>query len=45
MCDFCDTDFVGTNGKNGGNYNLDDLINKINKVWDSSFSCKKDLLF
>ena len=38
MCDFCDTDFIGTGGVNGGNYNLDDLINKINQIWESTFT-------
>ena len=30
ICKFCDTDFFGTNGKNGGIYSLDKLIKKIN---------------
>ena len=25
ICNFCDTDFVGINGENGGEYKLDDL--------------------
>ena len=40
-CNFCDTDFVGVNGKNGGNYNLKELIEVVERVWDLSFSLKK----
>ena len=40
-CNFCDTDFVGVNGKNGGKYNLKELIEVVEKVWDMSFSLKK----
>ena len=38
ICNFCDTDFVGTNGKNGGIYNLKNLIEIIDLVWSSNFS-------
>ena len=38
ICNFCDTDFKGTNGKNGGKYKLEDLIKKVVKVWEASFS-------
>ena len=30
VCNFCDTDFVGTDGLNGGKYSLDQLVKKIN---------------
>ena len=40
-CNFCDTDFVRVNGKNGGNYNLKELIEVVERVWDLSFSLKK----
>ena len=40
-CNFCDTDFVGVNGKNGGNYSLKELIEVVERVWDLSFSLKK----
>lgn len=33
ICNFCDTDFIGTNGKNGGNYSLVDLAEMANKLW------------
>ena len=41
ICNFCDTDFVGTNGLNGGKYSLDQLVKKINMVWNSTFSKEK----
>lgn len=34
LCQFCDTDFLGTNGQNGGYYSLNDLLNKIDKIWN-----------
>ena len=34
ICNFCDTDFVGIDGQNGGNYNLSELLKKIDKVWN-----------
>ena len=34
QCQFCDTDFLGTNGQNGGYYSLNDLLNKIDKIWN-----------
>ena len=30
ICKFCDTDFVGTNGVNGGTYSAKELILKLN---------------
>ena len=33
VCQFCDTDFVGTNGINGGTYSAIDLAMKINAIW------------
>ena len=38
QCSFCDTDFVGTNGKNGGIYNEKSLVEKINFVWNQKKS-------
>ena len=31
ICNFCDTDFKGLDGPNGGKYSLDDLILAIEK--------------
>ena len=33
VCQFCDTDFVGTNGINGGTYSAKDLVLKLNILW------------
>ena len=35
ICKFCDTDFVGTDGINGGKYSIETLITKIQELWDS----------
>ena len=35
ICKFCDTDFVGTDGVNGGKYSIETLITKIKELWDS----------
>ena len=35
VCKFCDTDFVGTNGENGGKYTAESLCDKILEVWDN----------
>ena len=34
ICRFCDTDFFGTDGINGGRYSADELITVIRKCWD-----------
>jgi len=36
VCQFCDTDFVGTNGLNGGTYSAKDLAMKIEEIWGGS---------
>jgi len=41
ICDFCDTDFVGTNGKNGGTFSAEQLVNEVDRVWKLSFSLKQ----
>lgn len=38
ICNFCDTDFVGTDGVNGGCYNTTQLVNQIISVWENTFS-------
>ncbi len=35
ICKFCDTEFVGTDGVNGGKYSIETLITKIQELWDS----------
>ncbi|MEO1262018.1 MAG: 7-carboxy-7-deazaguanine synthase [Bacteroidota bacterium] len=33
ICQFCDTDFWGTDGENGGRYTKDELTHKIATLW------------
>jgi len=33
ICKFCDTDFWGTDGTNGGKYTIEDLTNTIKSLW------------
>ena len=33
ICDWCDTDFVGTDGPNGGKYSAVDVAKKIKSLW------------
>lgn len=35
LCTFCDTDFVGTDGENGGRYEADALAAKARSLWGS----------
>lgn len=41
ICQFCDTEFVGIDGTDGGNYNLQTLISKILEIWNEHH--KEDL--
>ena len=45
ICKFCDTDFFGTNGKNGGIYSLDKLIKKLIMFGIITIVCKRNLLY
>ena len=45
ICNFCDTDFVGINGENGGEYKLDDLIKKLLKYGEGVNHIMRSLLF
>lgn len=38
ICKFCDTDFYGTDGINGGKYEVKELIEKIKSLWISTDS-------
>ena len=38
ICSFCDTDFYGTDGINGGKYEAKELIEKIKSLWISGDS-------
>ncbi len=33
VCSFCDTDFVGTDGENGGRYTAQELAQKVADIW------------
>ena len=35
ICTFCDTDFVGTDGENGGKYSGQELVDKLLSFWSS----------
>ena len=43
ICKFCDTDFLGTNGKNGGIYNLEKLILLLKMYGIITIHLKKNL--
>jgi 7-carboxy-7-deazaguanine synthase (Cx14CxxC type) len=36
VCQFCDTDFVGTDGLNGGRYTAAELARKVRSLWPDS---------
>ena len=38
ICQFCDTDFLGTDGINGGKYSAELLVDIIKQIWDSNES-------
>ena len=44
ICNFCDTDFLGTDGKNGGKYNLEELISIANNVWNCTYTSQKKFI-
>ena len=33
ICNWCDTDFVGTDGINGGQYTKEEIVNIIHQLW------------
>ena len=36
ICRFCDTDFIGTDGLNGGKYTAQELAEKVRAVWENT---------
>lgn len=38
ICQFCDTDFIGIDGINGGKYTERELINKIVSLWQDPYN-------
>jgi 7-carboxy-7-deazaguanine synthase (Cx14CxxC type) len=40
ICNWCDTDFVRTNGLNGGKYTVDEIVKIVWSLWPSDISDK-----
>ena len=45
ICNWCDTDFVGNNGINGGKYSKSQLINVFQKLWPKDQLALKYIVF
>ena len=45
VCKFCDTDFWGTDGIEGGRYELDELIRKLQSIWKGNGNGKIFIVF
>jgi 7-carboxy-7-deazaguanine synthase len=45
ICQFCDTDFVGTDGVLGGKYTAAKLVEAINSLWPASYPASKYVVF
>jgi len=46
VCQFCDTDFVGTNGEGGGKFSTAQaLAESINRLWPASYTASKYVVF
>ncbi|MES2932893.1 MAG: 7-carboxy-7-deazaguanine synthase [Pseudomonadota bacterium] len=46
VCQFCDTDFVGTDGERGGKFSdSNSLADTINSLWPSSYPASKYVVF
>ncbi len=45
VCRFCDTDFVGTDGINGGKYEASELKDKILSLWPTNSDCQVSVVF
>ena len=46
VCQFCDTDFVGTDGVGGGKFSdAQTLANRINQLWPASYPDHKYVVF
>jgi 7-carboxy-7-deazaguanine synthase len=45
-CDFCDTDFVGTDGENGGKFaTVDDVVAALDAQWGAGDKSQKMVVF
>lgn len=45
VCQFCDTDFIGTNGQNGGTYEAEELVQKVASLWPTTDTSNKGIPF
>ena len=45
LCNFCDTDITGTDGENGGEYSLDELVKLALKLWPDMSLGKPYIVF
>jgi 7-carboxy-7-deazaguanine synthase (Cx14CxxC type) len=46
ICQFCDTDFVGTDGEGGGKFKTpEELATTINALWPASYAASKYVVF
>lgn len=45
LCQFCDTDITGTDGENGGEYTLDELLSLALKLWPDMSKGKPYIVF
>ncbi|TQK04212.1 7-carboxy-7-deazaguanine synthase (Cx14CxxC type) [Herbaspirillum sp. SJZ130] len=46
ICQFCDTDFVGTDGEGGGKFKTaDELARTINHLWPQTYAASKYVVF
>jgi 7-carboxy-7-deazaguanine synthase len=45
ICQFCDTDFVGTDGERGGKYNAQQLADIIDSLWPGQHANAKFVVF
>lgn len=45
ICKFCDTDFWGTDGVNGGKYKLEELVALCIATWNKEFDQKPYIVF
>lgn len=45
ICQFCDTDFVGTDGVLGGKYDVPSLVRAIDRLWPAAYPASKYVVF
>lgn len=45
ICQFCDTDFWGTDGLHGGKYNKEDLVKTCINLWGNQNDCHPFIVF